>query len=189
MAKNNLVNSKKVIEFLRQAGKMKNTLRFSQAKNMPKDTPAAHSWRTALMVLTLGNGLKIDIAKALEIAILHDIVEAITGNIDYVLIAQGKVSPAKKRLSEARAIRKLKNSLPPDIGKKIYNQWNAYENKTTKEAKFVHALNRLESLFHLIEVGYRYYDEPELIPNCVDKAIKDFPQLKDVLIITSQSVF
>lgn len=181
--KNNLIPSKSIIEFLHEAGKLKNVIRFSEAKNMPKDSAADHSWRTSLMALIIADNLKLkmNIAKLLELAIVHDIVEAVIGNIDYVLIAKNKISKNQKKLLEKKAINKLKKLLPPNIGKKIYGLWSEYENNITKEAKFIHALNKLETLIYLSEVGYKNYDIPELIPNYADEAINNFPALKYIL--------
>lgn len=181
--KTNSDDSKKIISFLHQAGKMKKAMRFSEAKNMPKDSAADHSWRTALMAPILAENLKLklDTAKILELAIIHDIVEAVVGNTDYVSIARNKITENQKKEIENKAIKKLSNELPENIGKKVYSLWNEYENKTSKEAEFVCALNKLETLLYLSEVGYKYYDEPKLIYNYADESVKDFPALKETL--------
>lgn len=181
--KNNPSHSKSIIAFFREAGKLKKVARFGEEKKMPKDSAADHSWRTALMALIIANDLnqKINLAKALEIAVIHDIVEAVIGNIDYVLIAEKKAVKSRKELLEKKAIIKLKKLLPKDLGEKVYNLWNEYENNITKEAKFIRALNKLETLIYLTEAGYKNYDKPELIPNYADEAIKNFPALKNIL--------
>ena len=69
-----------------------------------------------------------------------------------------------------------------------YNLWNEYEKGSTGEAKFVKALDKLETLTHLIEAGYKTYDRPEMIVNYADKAVKEFPELKGVLKIIKQKI-
>jgi len=181
--KNNLSQSKNIIRFLNEAGKLKQAIRFREEKRMPKDSAADHSWRTALMVLVVADNLKlkINIEKALAIAILHDLVEAVVGNTDYILIAEKKISKNQKKLLENKAINKLSRLLPASSGKKVYRLWNEYESNSTKEAKFVQALNKLETLIYLSEVGYKNYDKPEFIPNYADKAVNNFPALKPFL--------
>ncbi len=147
---NNNFNSEnlgKIFDFLHKVGKLKLTFRFSEVKNMPedlKDSSAAHSWRLVLMVFIVADELNLDIniEHALEIAIIHDIVEAITGDIDQVLIFDGKVSKEEKQRNEKEAMEKLKESLPLKLGNKVSNLWNEYEGSPTKEAKFVKALDK-----------------------------------------------
>ena len=91
-------------------------------------------------------------------------------------------------LSAYDEIRQIKNSLPPKIGEEIANLWNEYDERSTREAKFVKALDKLETLTHLIETGYKTYDRPELIANYADKTVKDFPELTDMLKIIKRKL-
>ncbi|MBM3250886.1 MAG: HD domain-containing protein [Candidatus Nealsonbacteria bacterium] len=181
---------KKLISFLRKAGNMKTALRFSENKGMPKDSAASHSWRTSLMCFLLTDelGIRVDLPKVLKMAIVHDIVESIVGNTDYVLLATNKVSESQKKEAEKGAIEELADMLPELSGLEIYNLWNEYEEGKTREAKFVKAVNKLETLIYLSEVGYRYYDRPKLIFNYADEAISDFPELAGVLEVIKENI-
>lgn len=174
---------KQILNFFQQAEKLKSIIRFSERKSIVRESSAAHSWRLALMVFVVRDELKlnINIEKALKIAIIHDLAESVTGDVDYILIADGKVSKKEKKKLEEDALQKIKNNLPKKIGKEIYNLWSEFEKGTTKEAKFVRALDRIETLTHLLKVGYKAYDRPELIPTYADKAVKNFPELTGML--------
>jgi len=87
-------NFRKIIDFIHQTGRLKQIYRFSEEPKMPKESVADHCWRLALMVAIFSDelALKIDVAKALKIALVHDIAESITGDIDAVLVMNGKIS-------------------------------------------------------------------------------------------------
>lgn len=172
-----------ILNFLKIAGKLKRTIRFGAAKYVDGDSSADHSWRLALMVFTIARELKlkINVEKAMKIALIHDIAESVTGEIDARYVYNGKISKKKKRGMEARAIRKIKNTLPEKLGNEIHELWLDYENDGSKEAKFVKALDKMETLVTLLEAGHETYDLPEMIPNYADKAANNFPELKKML--------
>lgn len=180
----------KILNFLREAGKLKSTFRFNAADNVPKDSSAAHSWRLSLMAFVLADELKLKIntEHALKIAIVHDIVEAVAGDIDYRLIFKGKVTKEEKQRSEREAIEKLKQTLCARTGEMIYELWKEYEDGLTSEAKFIKALDKLETTIHIVESGYKSVDVPELIAKYADSAVSNFPELTDMLKAVKQKL-
>ncbi len=171
---------KGLFDFLDKAGNLKSTLRYTTLKDGRKESSAEHTWRLALMVMTAGKGINID--KAIRMALVHDLAEAITGDIDYARMVSGEVSKKEKHESEERAIKKIVKSLDIKNAKEIYKLWEEYEKGKTKEAKALKALDKLETLLQLAESGYKAYTgKPELIPNYADEAVNNFPELKDML--------
>ncbi|MDD4990410.1 MAG: HD domain-containing protein [Candidatus Pacebacteria bacterium] len=175
---------KKFVSFLHQAGKMKTALRFSEISNMPRDSAAEHSWRAAFMGFLVIDefGIKLNKERALKMALAHDIVEIVVGNIDYISIVQKKISKKSQQALEKKAIEKIKKSLPQKSGKEVFNLWTEYEKGQTKEAKFVKAINKLETLAFLSEIGYKYFDKPDLIVHYADEAVKNFPALQNLFL-------
>lgn len=173
----------KIIRFLHKAGRLKNATRFKNSKKILGDSAAEHSWRVALMTFIFSDELKIkiDLIKALEMALLHDIVESVVGNVDYTYIIKGKITEKQKSLLENKAINQLRKSVTQFSGNKIYVLWKEYEKGITKEAKFVKAMNKLETLMYLVEAGFKSYDKPETIANYADEAVNNFPELKYIL--------
>jgi putative hydrolases of HD superfamily len=176
-------NLNKIFNFLHQAAKLKTTFRFGAEENSIKESSADHSWRLALMTFIVADELKIniDINKAMRIALIHDIAEALTGDIDTVLIYEGKFNKNKKHKLELTALNKIKNTLPPMTGKQILDLWHEYENSSSREAKFVKALDKIETLTQITEAGYKTYSKPQFIPNYADKAVNNFPDLMPML--------
>jgi putative hydrolases of HD superfamily len=175
-------NIEKLLDFFAVAGKLKQAIRFSAAKKIKGDSSADHSWRLALIVFSVVEELKLklDIQKAMKISLVHDIAEGITGEIDYRLIFFGKISKKKKNALEKKAMQKIQKIAPPKLGKEIFELWEDYENSDSREARFVKALDKIETTLHLLESGHKTYDFPELIAIYPQKAVADFPELKEM---------
>lgn len=175
-------NIEKLLDFFAIAGKLKQAIRFSAAKKIKGDSSADHSWRLALMIFSVAQELKLklDIEKAMKIALVHDIAEGITGEIDYRLIFFGKISKKEKNALEKKAMQKIRKIAPPKLGKEIFELWEDYENGGSREAKFVKALDKIETTLYLLESGHKTYDFPELIATYPQKAVADFPELKEM---------
>jgi 5'-deoxynucleotidase YfbR-like HD superfamily hydrolase len=78
---------------------------------------------------------------------------------------------------------KIRGMLPEKTGEDIYNLWQEYEKASTKEGKFVKGLDKSETLTQLVEAGYTTYDKPDFIADYTEEAIKNFPELKNLLLI------
>jgi len=183
-------NLEKIFGFLHLAGKLKEVERYNEKRNGIKESVADHSWRLALMAFLLAEklNLDVDVLKVIKMALVHDIAESITGDIDAVLVMEGKVLKEEKRKGESKAMDKIKNMLPIDIGAEVYDLWDKYEKCQTKEAKFIKALDKIETLTHLCESGYKTYDKPELIPNYADEAVRNFPELLPMLKVVKRKL-
>lgn len=183
-------NLNKIFDFLNKIEKLKATLRYNVTTGGRKESTADHSWRLALMSFIISKELKIDLdmLRVMKLTIVHDIAESITGDIDAIEIAEKRISKEEKQKLEIDAINILKNTLPLEHGEEIYSLWKEYEESSTKEAKFVKALDKLETLTQLVDTGYKVYDKPEFIANYADKAVKDFPELKDILTIIKEKL-
>jgi len=184
-------NLKKILNFLHQIGKLKETYRFGESKTLKGDSSADHSWRLALMAAVIANELKLnlDMEKVLKIALIHDLPEAITGDIDARLIAQGKVTKEEKHRKEKEAMEKIQKSLPPKIGKEIYRLWQDYEKGGSKEAKFIKALDKIETLTHFTGIkAPNKIDTPELLVVYGNKEVKNFPQLENMFKLVKKEI-
>lgn len=174
-------NLEKIFDFLNIARDLKKTYRYgASTKDIHRDTSADHSWRVALMAFMLAEELKldIDVLKAVKLALVHDLPEAINGDVDYRLIVSGEESVEKKYINELAAMEKFKNTLSSPVGEELYDLWIEFEEKKTREAKFVNALDKMECSTHCLEEGSEKWDAPELIPVYGDSPANDFPELK-----------
>ncbi len=183
-------NLEKIIEFLHEIGNLKKTMRFGANDLIKGDSSADHSWRLALMTFVMAEelNLEIDVLRAMKIALIHDLAEAITGDIDIRIIAAKKMTKEQKEKMEMEAFENLRKSLPYDLGKEVYELWKEYENGSSSEGKYIKALDKLETQLKIIEEGYKVYDSPELIANYPNKAVENFPELTPVLKIIKEKL-
>lgn len=79
-----------ILEFLRRAEELKNTLRSSRTSNGRHESTAEHTWRLCLMVLLFEKQYPdIDTLKSLKICVIHDLGESIRGDIAAVDQVEG----------------------------------------------------------------------------------------------------
>jgi putative hydrolase of HD superfamily len=83
-----------------------------------------------------GNGL--DVAKMVNMALLHDLAETSTGDI----IPSDGISREDKERLEERAIKKILIDI--DKSGDLFNIWKEYAQCKTEEARLVNALDKLE---------------------------------------------
>ena len=190
MVESNLENLNKIFDFLHKIENLKSTLRYNKTSSGRTESTAEHSWRLALITFMIADELKldVDIIKSIKLALVHDLAEALTGDIDVVEIADGKVSSEEKNKLELDAMHKLQTTLPELIGKELFDLWNEYNSAQTNESKFIKALDKIETLTQLVESGHKFYDRPEFIANYANKYVKQFPQLTDMLQIVKRKL-
>ena len=132
-----------VLEFLRGAEQLKNTTRTSWTSAGARETVAAHTWRLCLMAMLLEDEFEnIDVARLIKMCIVHDLGEAIGGDISAVL-QQG--APAKAE-QERRDLQTLLAPLPDRLQRDILDLWDDYEAASSSEAKLAKALDKLETI-------------------------------------------
>lgn len=111
------------------------------------ENDAMHVFKLSFLIMMIAPYLKqnVDYTKMLEMALVHDIAEAKTG--DYTVANQISHPELKleKAKREAAAIKELKAMLPAPLNKKVYDLYVEYERKETIEAKIVSALDKLEA--------------------------------------------
>ncbi|NTW90246.1 MAG: HD domain-containing protein [Candidatus Moranbacteria bacterium] len=173
-----------MLDFLRKAEGLKSAIRYGKTTSGRQESAAEHSWRVTLMTFVVADelGLDIDVCRAMKMAAVHDIAEALTGDIDFVRISDGKATKEGKRDVEERAMAELGKTLSGKSGDELCSLWNEYEAGQTEIARYVRAIDKLETLSQLVESGYETYDRPELIPNYADAAVRAFPQLSPMLV-------
>jgi putative hydrolase of HD superfamily len=103
-----------IFDFLRQSGDLKDTLRSAFTNAGAQESTAEHSWRLALLVIALEpyfDGL--DTARMMKMAILHDLGEAVTGDVPAI---HQSGDPEIRRMAERDAVAMLSKSLPDGVG-------------------------------------------------------------------------
>ena len=98
------------------------------------ESVAAHTWGVAWLVLALCPE-DLDRDLALRLAVIHDLAEAQVGDIT----PHDGISKADKAQRESNAIADMLQDRPD-----LAALWQAYEDQTTPEARFVHDADRLD---------------------------------------------
>lgn len=134
----------KTLDFIRAIEKLKTIERFNKTSNLNRpESDAEHIWHLVMMVYLFSESREgIDKWKAVEIALVHDLVEVYAGDVN--LWDEKKKSPEAKREAEVRSAKKLFELLPNEIGERFYLLWEEYEARETEEAKFVYALDKIQ---------------------------------------------
>lgn len=134
-----------VFEFLMRSGDLKDTPRSGFTNAGKQESTAEHSWRLALMVIALEPYLEgYDIATLLKLAIVHDLGEAVTGDVPAI---HQNGDPAVRRTAEREAVESLVASLPKLSGDAIQSLAAQYDHGESPEAALMKGLDKLETMF------------------------------------------
>lgn len=169
---------KGIFQFLKQIGTLKGKKRRGWVLHKIKnpETTAEHIWHLLFLVYLIGRKKKINLERALKMALIHDIGEVFAPDLTsydaaglqlnkkITLNDISKIKPKKgrptveqreilkklKRKLERMAIKKLVKNLPESLKEEILSLWEEFEENKTKEARFVkqcdHLINFLQGV-------------------------------------------
>jgi putative hydrolase of HD superfamily len=133
------------LRFVRELDGLKRVLRrTSLVDRSRRENSAEHSWHLATMALALGEyaSAGTDLARVVELLLVHDVVEIDAGDT-FAFDAAGHVDKAAR---ETAAAERLFGMLPPDLARQFRDRWEEFEAGATPEARFANALDRLQAL-------------------------------------------
>ncbi len=79
---------------------------------------------------------------------------------------------------EEKALKELVD-LFKDLGENAHDLWKEFEECKTNEAKYVHTLDKIEAITHLLSV--KDFSDLDYTITYADKAVMEFPELKLLL--------
>ena len=121
--------------------RLKDNVRHSWTSKGRRESVAEHSWRVSLMAMFMKDEFPdVDIDKVVRMCLLHDIGEAVTGDIP----AFDKTDT--HRQIEAQAIDALLGSLPEPWPGELRALFAEMEAQQNVEAKLYKALDRMEAI-------------------------------------------
>jgi len=108
-----------------------------------RENTAEHSWHLgiAAMIMAPFASEPVDIATAVCMALVHDIVEIDAG--DTFAYSQSEAELASKEAREVAAADRLFGLLPAATGERFRALWDEYERGDTPEARYVMAVDRM----------------------------------------------
>ena len=132
-----------LLAFLRHAERLKTVTRTCWTSAGKQESSAEHTWRLCLFALSLRPWFpELDFGRVLGIAVIHDLGEAINGDISAV---QQAGEPPKVD-QERRDLLKLLEPAPDAVRREVVMLWEDYNAAATPEAKFVKAIDKLETI-------------------------------------------
>ncbi|KAG4942615.1 hypothetical protein JHK85_047261 [Glycine max] len=135
----------KFVWYLKQTTKRTGWVR-KDVKN--PESIADHMYRMSLMALVASDVPGVDRNKCIKMAIVHDIAEAIVGDITPL----DGVSKAEKNQREQAALDHMCKVLGGgSTAKEIAELWMEYESNSSPEAKFVKDLDKVEMILQALE--------------------------------------
>lgn len=129
------------IAFLERAGALKDTFRSGFTAGGRAEDTASHTWRLCLWVLVFEDQFTgLDVAKMLRMAVLHDLGEAVSGDI-----------PATEQVGDKSAEERadfvgLTAGLGDDLEADFSALWDEYDGATSDEARVIKGLDKLETI-------------------------------------------
>ena len=136
-------DAERIVDVLSLVEKLKTEMRHSWLSNGRQESVAEHTWMMSVAAVLMAPYLQhpVDLGQTLKLIALHDIAEAITGDIPYFEESARKNT---KLADEAEAMEQMQRMLPTASGKLLLELWREYEDCETQEAKFARALDKLE---------------------------------------------
>ena len=133
------------IRFILEIDKEKNILRQTHISGFARqENDAEHAWHMATMVYLLKEYANedFDVAKAMMMALIHDVVEIDAGDA-YAYDPQALATQKEK---EERGAERIFGLLPDDQRDELRALFEEFEKGETAEAKFVKAMDNFQPL-------------------------------------------
>lgn len=158
------------LAFIREAERLKSVLRSGHTSTGRPESTAEHTWRLCLLAMALQDLLgPLDFERVLKLCIVHDLGEALGGDVPATLQQPGADKSARERAD----LIELCKALPAPLQAELLALWEEYEHARTHEARVVKALDKIETIIqhnqganppgfdHAFNLGYgrRYVDE------------------------------
>jgi putative hydrolase of HD superfamily len=136
----------RIVDFLFEVGMLKRTPRtgWQFLPGARSESVADHSFRVAMIAFALARmeGVSVDGDRVLRLALVHDLAEARTGDLNYM-------NQKYARADEERASRDLAAGLP--FADELEALLTEYRAEATPEAILSHDADQLELLLQLVE--------------------------------------
>lgn len=132
------------LDFLIQAGALKDTYRSGLTDSGRLESTAEHSWRLSLWVIALEPYLQgYDIALMLKMATLHDLGEAVTGDVP---ATEQHGDQSVRQEAERQAVVSLTQPLDAELAGDIQGVAASYDAGQSREAALMKGLDKLETM-------------------------------------------
>ena len=136
---------KKQLDFILEIDKEKEIYRQTHLKGYKRqENDAEHAWHMAIMIYLLKEyaNEKFDVAKAMMMALIHDIVEIDAGDT----YAYDTKNLATQEEREEKAANRIFGMLPDEQKKEMLDLFYEFEEGKTPEAKFAKTMDNFQPI-------------------------------------------
>ena len=136
------------INFVLEIDRLKTILRQTPiGDDSRQENTAEHSWHLALAAIVLAEHANepVDIGRVVEMLLVHDLVEIDAGDT-FVYLAMDEAGRADQEAIEQAGADRIFGLLPPDQGARLRAVWDEFESKSSPEARFAKAVDRLQPM-------------------------------------------
>jgi putative hydrolase of HD superfamily len=110
------------------------------------ESVAEHVYGLTILSMLISDLKGLNVEKMLKLAVIHDLEEAVLGD----LTPEEKKKKNNLKMLEEKAIKKVLSSLPLNLKHKYYSLWLEYKNASSKEAKLIKELDKLEMVIQAL---------------------------------------
>lgn len=173
------------IAFLAELDRLKSVLRRNTLiDGSRRENTAEHSWHLGMLAIVLAEYADepIDVLHVVKMVLVHDVVEIDAGDT-FCYDEDAKVD--KRELAAAERLFAL---LPADQAKEFRALWDEYDATETAEAKFAHALDRLQPLLLNYRSGGGTWKEFDVCATQVLKRVESIGDGSEALLHAAKSM-
>lgn len=152
-----------LLEFFETIGKLKTVKRsgwITQVDIKNPESVAEHSFRCAIIAICIGNLIDVNSKKLVQMLLLHDLQEAITGDFDSS--RKKKLGNSKVKNLEKSAISKIFLPLSSEMKKQYSLLWDEFEAQHTREAILANDIDKFEMALQAYEYEQEGWDPSKL---------------------------
>ena len=167
-----------ILDFLTIAAKLKTIPRQGWIEKLSIKNPesvADHTFSMAIIGMVLSDSQKYNTERILKMILLHDLAESITGDF-----TPEQKSKQEKVILENNTFDKILKQLPENLREQYFSLWQEYQKNDSKEANFVHQIDKLEMALQAKIYSKQIKSYEDLIPffDSAQREIQDPSLLK-----------
>ncbi|KMM39065.1 HD domain-containing protein [Guptibacillus hwajinpoensis] len=137
------MDAMQMITFVKDLERLKETTRSAYMKSGRRESVAEHSWRLAMFALVLKDHFpELNMSRVISMCLVHDLGEAYDGDVSATI----KVNQQEKIRKEEEAVKRLTSTMALTNRNSILTLCKEYNKGITNEAKFVKALDKIETI-------------------------------------------
>jgi len=139
--------------FVGEVGQLKSVLRQTVLADIGRpENSAEHSWHLAVMALALAEHAPpgTDLSKVIGMVLVHDLVEIDAGDL---FLYADQSEQERQLIAERAAADRIFAILPAEQATAMRQLWDEFMERTTAEARFARALDRLQPFLENFSVG------------------------------------